>query len=109
MNNSKISIRLSKLSDLAELQKMFVDTVSTICKDDYSPEQIKVWTSSIENTQRWTDKLASQYFLVAELDNKIVGYASLKNNDHVDFLYVHKDYWRFSGKIKLCTSIKFCT
>lgn len=94
MNNSKISIRLSKLIDLIEMQKMFVGTISTICKDDYSPEQIQVWTSSIENTQRWTDKLASQYFLIAEVDNKIVGYASLENNDYIDFLYVHKDYQR---------------
>lgn len=94
MNSSIISIRLSKISDLTEMQKMFLDTISTICKGDYSPEQIKVWTSSIENTQRWTDKLTSQYFLVAELDNKIVGYASLENNDYFDFLYVHKDYQR---------------
>ena len=94
MNSPKISIRLSKLSELTEMQKMFVDTISTICKDDYSPEQIRVWTSSIENTQHWTDKLTSQYFLVAELANKIVGYASLDNNNYLDFLYVHKDYQR---------------
>ena len=55
------------------MQKMFVDTISTICKDDYSPEQIKAWTSSIENTELWTDKLTSQHFLIAEIDNKIVG------------------------------------
>lgn len=94
MSNTEISIRLSKLSDLTEMQEMFVDTVSTICKDDYSPEQIRVWTSSIENMQRWTNKLTSQYFLVAELDNKIVGYASLDSNDYFDLLYVHKDYQR---------------
>lgn len=94
MNNSKISIRLSKLSDITEMQKMFVDTISTICKDDYSPEQIEAWTSSIENTQLWTDKLTSQHFLIAELDNKIVGFASLENNDYLDFLYVHKDFQR---------------
>jgi putative acetyltransferase len=38
--------------------------------------------------------LTTQYFLVAELENKIVGYASLENNDYLDFLYVHKDYQR---------------
>ncbi len=76
------------------MQKMFVDTITTICRDDYTPEQIKVWTSSVENTQRWTDKLTSQYFLIAELDKKIVGYASLDNNDYIDFLYIHKDYQR---------------
>jgi putative acetyltransferase len=94
MNNPEISIRLAKLSDLTEMLKMFVDTISIICKDDYSPEQIKVWTSSIENKQRWTDKIISQYFLVAELNNKIVGYASLGNDEYIDFLYVHKDYQR---------------
>lgn len=94
MNNSKIIIRPSRLRDLTEMQIMFVDTISTICKDDYSLEQIKVWTSSIENKKRWTDKLISQYFLIAELDNKIVGYASLENNNYFDFLYVHKDYQR---------------
>ncbi len=52
MNNSKISIRLSKITDLPELQKLFEGTISTICKDDHSPEQIKAWTSSIKNTQR---------------------------------------------------------
>jgi putative acetyltransferase len=94
MNAPKISIRLARMSDLAEIQKMFVDTISAICKDDYSSKQIKVWTSSIENTPLWTDKLTSQYFLVAELDNKIVGYCSLSNNDYLDLLYVHKDYQR---------------
>jgi putative acetyltransferase len=94
MNNPKVVIRHSNLSDLNELQNLFVDTISTICKNDYTPEQINVWTSSIENSKRWTDKLTSQYFLVAELDNKIVGFASLEKNDYLDFLYVHKDHQR---------------
>lgn len=85
---------------------MFVDTISTICKDDYTPQQIKVWTSSIENTQRWTDKLTSQYFLIAELDNKIVGYASLENNDYFDFLYIHKDFQRLGIADRLYTEIE---
>ena len=106
MINSKISIRLAKLSDLTEMHKMFVDTISAICKDDYSSEQIKAWTSSIENTQRWTDKLTSQYFLIAELDNKIVGYASLANNDYLDFLYVHKDLQRQGIADKLYSEIE---
>ena len=94
MNNSEISIRHAKLDDLIEMQEMFVDTISTICKDDYSIDQINAWTSSIKNTKHWTDKLSTQHFLIAELDNKIVGYASLENNDYLDFLYVHKDLQR---------------
>jgi len=76
------------------MQTLFVDTISTVCKDDYLPEQIKVWTSSVHDTQRWIDKLRSQYFLVAQMEGKIVGYASLGDKDYFDFLYVHRDYQR---------------
>lgn len=106
MSNPEILIRLSKLSDLAEMQAMFVDTICAICKHDYSPEQIRAWTSSIENTTRWTEKLASQYFLVAELDTKIVGYASLESNHYLDLLYVHKDYQRQGIADRLCSEIE---
>jgi putative acetyltransferase len=92
--NPIISLQLAEPSDITEMQKICVDTISTICKDDYSPEQIRVWVSSIQNKERWVDKLASQYFLVAKLDNRIIGFASLENNDCVDMLYVHKDYQR---------------
>ena len=106
MNISEILIRPVKHSDLQEMQKMFVDTITAICKNDYTPEQIKVWTSSVENRQRWTDKLNSQYFIIAELENKIVGYASLECNNYIDFLYVHKDYQRQGIADKLYAAIE---
>lgn len=106
MNSSKISIRISKPGDLAEMQKLFVDTISAICKNDYSEEQIKAWTSSVENTERWAKKLASQYFLVAELDDKIVGYASLEGDNYLDLLYVHKDHQRKGIAQKLYSEIE---
>lgn len=94
MINEKIIIRQAILNDLQAMQDLFVQTILSICRHDYSPEQIAVWTSSIENTKRWTDKLMKQYFLIAEIHEKIVGYASLENNEYVDFLYIHKDFQR---------------
>jgi len=94
MSNKGIVIRPAKLSDLAAIQELFVETIETVCRHDYSPEQIAVWTSSVENTKRWTDKLMKQYFIIAEIDHKIVGFASLENNEYFDFMYVHKDYQR---------------
>lgn len=106
MGNSKAAIKPSTLSDLAEMQKMFVDTISTICKNDYTPEQIRVWTSSIENTQRWIDKLTSQYFIIAEMEDRIVGFASLERNHNLDLLYIHKDYQRQGIADKLYGAIE---
>lgn len=94
MNHKRILIRQAKQNDLASIQALFVGTIEVVCRHDYSQEQIAVWTSSIENKRRWTDKLMKQYFLIAEIDNKIVGFASLENNEYFDFMYVHKDYQR---------------
>jgi len=99
-------IRQVTLDDLAAIQELFVDTVEAVCRYDYSAEQIAVWTSSIENIQRWTDKLLKQYFLIAEIDKKIVGFASLENNEYLDFMYVHKDYQRQGIADKLYSEIQ---
>lgn len=92
MLSNNFIIRLAKKEDLAEMQKLFVDTISTVCTNDYDSDQIKAWTSSVKNTDRWLDKMNRQYFLIAEMDKKIVGYASLERGNYFDILYVHKDY-----------------
>lgn len=89
-----ITIRTSKFDDLNEMQKLFADTVETVCKNEYTPDQIRVWKSSIENTTRWTNKLSTQHVLIAMLNNLIVGYISLEGDNYVDLLYIHKDYQR---------------
>jgi len=94
MDNFRISIRVSNLNDLADVLKLFEETVSVVCKNDYSLEQLKVWTSSTKNADRWINKIKSHYLLVAELDKEIVGIASLDNRDYIDLLFVHKDYQR---------------
>ena len=76
------------------MQALFIDTIRAVCAKDYTEEQIEAWTASVSNIDRWEQKLASQNFLVARLKEKIVGYASLENNNYLDFLYVHKDHQR---------------
>jgi putative acetyltransferase len=87
-----ITIRKGVLADLTELQQLFVGTVTTVCKTDYTDQQIKVWASSIENKDRWLYIVTKQFLLVAEDQERIVGFCSLEKNNEVDLLYVHKDY-----------------
>jgi hypothetical protein len=49
MDNSSIVITLADLSELAEVQTLFVNTVPTICVEDYSLEYINVWIASVED------------------------------------------------------------
>lgn len=101
-----ITLRKGQISDLGELQQLFVDTISTVCSADYNPEQIKVWTSSVENKDRWEKIITDQFVLVAQKVNEIVGFASLDKGDYIDLFYVHKDHQQQGIAKKLYEAIE---
>ena len=71
---------------------MFDQTIRHVCSRDYTSDQIRVWTESINDKDRWIHKINTQFFLVALLNNQLVGFGSLRNNEYFDLLYVHKDF-----------------
>jgi putative acetyltransferase len=77
-----------------------------MCCDDYTPEQIQVWISSVDSTQRWLDKMEKQYFLIALHVEQIVGFASLDGMYYLDFMYVHKDFQGRGIATRLCAEIE---
>jgi putative acetyltransferase len=88
------TIRKGSLNDLAELQRLFVETITTVCTANYDEQQIKVWASSVDNKKRWHEVMIKQFVIVAQYGNKITGFATLDNGNYLDFLYVHKDHQR---------------
>ena len=84
--------REGELTDLEALKALFFDTISTVNSKDYSKEQIEVWRSSVENKDRWLELIDNQYVLVAETDDLIVGFITLKDSNYIDFLYVHEKH-----------------
>lgn len=89
-----MNLRLATLDDLDELQDLFVQTIKKWCKKDYNPVQISAWITSVKDKEKWKSIISNQYFLIAEKDNRIVGYSSLDKGNYLDFMYVHKDYMR---------------
>ncbi len=95
MNENKtIKIDKAKPEHLGELHNLFVKTIKSTCSNDYTEKQIEVWTSSIKNQTRWLKKIQSQYFLIAKISDKIIGFGSLESGNYVDLLYVHRNYTR---------------
>lgn len=92
MNKQHFIVRKGQENDLTELQKLFVDTITTICTADYDEQQIEVWVSGVDNRQRWDDIITKQFVLIAQHTDKIVGFATLDNGNCIDLLYVHKDH-----------------
>ncbi|MEX1189350.1 MAG: GNAT family N-acetyltransferase [Bacteroidia bacterium] len=100
-----MKIRLGSIDDLLELQQLFVETIEIVCKADYTNQQIKAWTSGIENKQRWQDILTKHIVFVAIESEIISGFCSLDKGNHIDLFYVHKDFQRRGVAKTLYTSI----
>lgn len=89
-----MDIRNAALSDLLEMQKMYIETIQSVCKNDYTPEQIQAWISGVKNTERWIEVIEKQFVLLAIIKNQIVGFGTLKDGNYIDFFYIHKDFQR---------------
>ncbi|WP_225034952.1 GNAT family N-acetyltransferase [Winogradskyella sp. SM1960] len=89
-----IQIRPATLEDSLEITSLFRDTVTHINKKHYSEKQINAWASSADDLEEWKKRIDKYYFIIAEIESNMVGFAYLKNGNYLDGLFVHKDYQR---------------
>ena len=89
----KFLIRTAAPADLEAILMLFTQTIENSCSKDYTPDQIKVWTDSQYNRTSWAEKIRNQYFIVAEANQRIIGFASLEH-DYLDFMYVHHEFMK---------------
>ena len=80
--------------DIPEMQQLFSDTILSVGRRDYTEAQCKAWASGIRNKKRWKDIPATSYISIAVYRKKIVGFCTLQNNNHIDLLFVHRDFQR---------------
>jgi putative acetyltransferase len=87
-----MNFRNATLEDLPVMKALYRDTILTVCRKDYTEEQTNVWASSANKEERWLDVVVNQYVLLAEIDDVLVGFGTLKDHQYIDFFYVHKDF-----------------
>ena len=86
-----IILRQAIESDVENITQLFFDTIQNINIRDYSQEEVDDWSSWKADIDKWKEKMREQYFVVAEINNKIVGFSSLAKDGYLDFMFVHKD------------------
>ena len=96
-----IEIREATLEDLPEITALFRNTIRTVNSKHYNEKQIEVWSSGADDFDTWTERINKHYFLVAEIDNTIVGFSYLTTGYYLDGLFVHNDYQRKTIASKL--------
>lgn len=87
-------IRIATEADIPLLKKLFQETILHINIKDYTTQQARYWANRGENNDVWKKWIRTQYFVIAEIEDEIVGFASLVADGHLHFLFVHKDYQR---------------
>lgn len=101
-----VEIREAVLNDLPEITSLFRDTIMHINSKHYTEEQIIAWASGADNEKKWTARITKNYFIVAELNNTIVGFAYVTQGYYLDGIYVHKDHLRQGIGAKLLRVIE---
>lgn len=89
-----MTLREANIDDRDRIRDLFLDTITSVNTKDYNKDQIRIWSSGYNDLKQWNKKLKEQFFLIAEIDGDIAGFASLAIDGYLDFLYVHKDHQR---------------
>ncbi len=89
-----VVIRKAEAHDVEEIIRVCQHSILNACTHEYSPVQRKAWSVAVDNKDRLLKAIQDQYFLVAVLDDEIVGFGSIHNGEYIDFLYVAANHLR---------------
>jgi putative acetyltransferase len=76
-------------ADAPLLADIFRASVQELTGDEYDESQQEAWAAAVDDEAAFTARLAGALTLVATLGGSPVGFASLKGDKQIDFLYVH--------------------
>jgi putative acetyltransferase len=84
-----VSLRPYLPDDAGTAADIFRSSIMDLTGEDYSPSQQEAWAASADDEQAFGKQLEACLTLFALIDGEAVGFASLKDNRHVEMLYVH--------------------
>lgn len=89
-----IHIRRYQPGEEQEIWILYFDTTHQVVAQDYTTEQVDRWAPANADLKAWTQKLARTKPLVAIIEDQIVGFAELRDDEHIDTFYCHHQWQR---------------
>jgi putative acetyltransferase len=87
-----MNIRLGTISDTKKISQTHKASIQTLCKNFYSAENIKNWTS-ILNPEIYENAIKEKILIVAEEDGIICGFGILDlDTAEICAVYIHPDH-----------------
>jgi putative acetyltransferase len=84
-----VTLRPYLPDDAGTATDIFRSSIMELTEDDYSPSQQEAWAASADDEAAFGKRLEACLTLFALIDGEPVGFASLKDNRHIEMLYVH--------------------
>ncbi|MBU1110708.1 GNAT family N-acetyltransferase [Patescibacteria group bacterium] len=91
-----MQVRRYKPGEEEELWQLYHDTTHIINGEVYSKEQVERWAPHDKNMDEWKERIKKKNPFVAVEDSKIVGFAELEADGHIDYFYAHHQ-WQGKG------------
>lgn len=99
-------IRAYSQNDCEATAQLFRDTILEVCRDDYTPGQLRAWVSGCDDLAAWSASLRANGALVAEEDGRIIGFGDIDETGYLDRLFVHKDHREKGIGTALCEALE---
>ncbi|MAD97962.1 MAG: hypothetical protein CMB99_11610 [Flavobacteriaceae bacterium] len=94
------------LNDLDQVLDVFNLAIRNTASKDYTAAQIKAWSASSLETDRWTQKILNQEVYAVVDNEKIIGFSSLEHQNYMDLMYVHPSHTGKGIAKSLCNIIE---
>ena len=90
--HNNILLRAYRHEDADALAAIYYHTIHLVNTRDYTAEQVEAWAPIYtQDAKHWLPKWANQPPIVATHHEKVVGFAELERNGHIDCFYVHHE------------------
>jgi putative acetyltransferase len=104
--NYSIQIQKAKSEDIDQIRLLFFETITHVTIKDYDSSQVETWSAGYSDITGWEKKLLEQYFVVAKINDEVVGFASITPDGCLDYMFVHKNHQREGIASRLFSAIE---
>ena len=91
----EINVRPFDPADAVALRELTAQSIEYLTREFYTEEQRLAWVcAAVEDAEEFVERLWAGDTFVAEVDSVQAGYATLKDGNVIDLLYVHPHHAR---------------
>jgi putative acetyltransferase len=76
-------------ADTMALRELFAQSIEELTADDYDEDQRAAWAGAAADAEAFAKRLGAMTTLVVQVEGEYAGFASLKDNNVFEMLYVH--------------------